>query len=70
MKRADEKLEQRAQKYILGDGSRSGSKGFAEFARAELLKAAETAEKTPRSWDVDAPDPQHRIAAAIRKQAE
>lgn len=42
----------------------------AEARRDALEEAAKVAESEPRVWDADAPDPQHRIAAAIRKLKE
>ena len=44
-----------------------------EFAKlvaaAEREACAEIAEQMPRVWDERAPDPQHRIAAAIRNRS-
>jgi hypothetical protein len=37
-----------------------------EAVKAEREACANVAESEPRSWDFDAPDPQKRIASAIR----
>lgn len=39
---------------------------LAWFADEILERAAQIAESEPRVWDVNAPDPQQRIAAKIR----
>mgnify|MGYP001563698368 CR=1 FL=1 len=47
---------------------------YEHMARAMLPlafeAAAKIAEAEPRVWDTNAPDPQHRIASAIRSQAK
>ena len=44
---------------------------FAALVRAAALEEAmAVALAEPRVWDQDAPDPQHRIAAAIRQLKE
>ena len=37
-------------------------------AKHEREACAKVAESTPRTWDTNAPDPQHRIASAIRER--
>ena len=44
--------------------------GYVKGYREGILHAAEAAEAEPRVWDINAPDPQHRIAAKLRQEVE